>query len=325
MRGPETLYVEPTNRCNLRCTTCPRTYFSQEPSRDMSLDEFGHILSQVPDAKRVVLHGLGEPLLHPDIHQFVERASSQADKVLFNTNGLLLTEGLAEKLINAGLDELRISVDMPLEELYPEVRPGGSLGRIWDGVKAVNRVKTLAGSRKPAVSFWMTEGRERIGHLEQLIREAARLDVGEVYLQRLILMDAGDAVKSKSVYRNLEPSESAMLRQAEATARTLGVKLWGSGDADPVVRDEEEGAARPWQKCTRPFNAAYVSVHGTMLPCCLSPFTAAGKLDDCILGNIFEQSFEAIWSGPVYQEFRRRFASDEPPVSCAGCGTQWSL
>lgn len=325
MRGPETLYIEPTNRCNLACTTCPRTYFPQEPLRSLTLEEFTYILEQVPTARRVVLHGLGEPLLHPDIARFVAAARGRARRVLFNTNGLMLTEKLARELVTAGLDELRVSVDMPEEKLYPTVRPGGTLAEVYEGVRLVNRVKAESGATQPVVSFWMTEGRQRLGHLEQLIRDAASLEVFEVYLQRLILLDAGDAVGAKSVYRKLSVDELEVLRQAEETAARLGVTLWGSGDVDPVKREEEGAIRQPWKQCTRPFNAAYVTVHGTMLPCCLSPFTAAARLSECVLGNIFEQPFEQIWNGPVYAEFRRRFMSDSPPVSCALCGTDWSL
>ncbi len=39
-RSPVCLYLEVTNRCNLLCTTCPRTYEELEPPADMSWDLF---------------------------------------------------------------------------------------------------------------------------------------------------------------------------------------------------------------------------------------------------------------------------------------------
>ena len=52
-----------TNRCNLLCTTCPRTYEELEPPADMSWELFTSIVDQAPDLARAVLHGVGEPML----------------------------------------------------------------------------------------------------------------------------------------------------------------------------------------------------------------------------------------------------------------------
>ncbi len=56
-RMPVCLYLEVTNRCNLLCTTCPRTYEELEPPADMSWELFTSIVDQVPGLARAVLHG----------------------------------------------------------------------------------------------------------------------------------------------------------------------------------------------------------------------------------------------------------------------------
>jgi len=290
----------------------------------MSLDEFSYILEQVPGAQRVVLHGLGEPLLNPHVAEMVAMAKKQGRHVLFNSNALKLTEELSAKLMAAGLDELRVSVDLPSPELYPSVRRGGTLQSVYDNVARLNRAKKAAASALPAVSFWMTEGKDRLEHLSQLVRDAASLGVSEVYLQRLILLDAGDAVSQNAVFGRDSKDVRRHFAEAERVAKELGVNLWGSGDANPASR-EDGTVGESWKACTRPFSATYITVHGNLLPCCLSPFTAAGRLEECVLGNIFEHSFEELWTGPAYTRFRAAFRSDAPPVSCASCGTLWSL
>ena len=52
---PVCLYLEVTNRCNLLCTTCPRTYADLEPPADMDWDRFRSIVDQLPNLKRAVL------------------------------------------------------------------------------------------------------------------------------------------------------------------------------------------------------------------------------------------------------------------------------
>ena len=60
---PVCLYLEVTNRCNLLCETCPRTFEELEPPADMSWELFTRIVDQVPNIARVVMHGVGEPML----------------------------------------------------------------------------------------------------------------------------------------------------------------------------------------------------------------------------------------------------------------------
>ena len=54
-QAPVCLYLETTNRCNLLCTTCPRTYAELEPPADMSWELFTSIVEQVPNLARVPL------------------------------------------------------------------------------------------------------------------------------------------------------------------------------------------------------------------------------------------------------------------------------
>ncbi len=63
LADPVCLYLETTNRCNLLCTTCPRTYEALEPPADMSWALFTRIVDQLPNIARVVLHGVGEPMM----------------------------------------------------------------------------------------------------------------------------------------------------------------------------------------------------------------------------------------------------------------------
>src|SRR3982074_2067283 len=62
-RKPVCLYLETTNRCNLLCTTCPRTYEELEPPAERSFGLFASIVDQVRGLERAVLHGVAEPML----------------------------------------------------------------------------------------------------------------------------------------------------------------------------------------------------------------------------------------------------------------------
>jgi MoaA/NifB/PqqE/SkfB family radical SAM enzyme len=92
VRKPVCLYLETTNRCNLLCTTCPRTYEELEPPADMSWELFTSIVDQIPDLERAVLHGVGEPMLVKSLPRMVRYLKERGTYVLFNTNGTVLNE-----------------------------------------------------------------------------------------------------------------------------------------------------------------------------------------------------------------------------------------
>src|SRR5262249_17842819 len=86
-RQPVCVYLETTNRCNLLCPTCPRTYEQLEPPADMSWKLFTSIVDQIPNLQRAVLHGVGEPMLVQNLPRMVRYLKDRGTYVLFNTNG----------------------------------------------------------------------------------------------------------------------------------------------------------------------------------------------------------------------------------------------
>ncbi len=115
-REPICLYLETTNRCNLLCTTCPRTFEDLEPPADMSWELFTSIVDQIPKLERAVLHGVGEPMLVKHLPRMVRYLKDRGTYVLFNTNGTVLNEKNGRALIEADLDELRVSFDAATPE-----------------------------------------------------------------------------------------------------------------------------------------------------------------------------------------------------------------
>ena len=143
-RPPVCLYLETTNRCNLLCTTCPRTYEELEPPADMSWELFTSIVDQVPDLQRAVLHGVGEPMLVKNLPAMVRYLKERGTYVLFNTNGTVLNESNGRALIAAGLDELRVSLDAANAKSYRAIRGKNYFDRILKNVRAF---RALAGTR----------------------------------------------------------------------------------------------------------------------------------------------------------------------------------
>src|SRR6267378_1074663 len=188
-RQPVCIYLETTNRCNLLCTTCPRTYAELEPEADMSWELFTRIVDQVPNIARVVLHGVGEPMLVRELPRMIRYLKARGAYVLFNTNGTVLTPKKGRELADTGLDELRVSLDAADARTFRIVRGKDYFNRIVRNVRAFTEMQRREGLTKPRVSLWLTGLKETIAQLPDFVRIAHNVGVKEVYLQRLVYFD----------------------------------------------------------------------------------------------------------------------------------------
>lgn len=112
---PARLHVEVTTRCNLRCPMCVKqTPGCRIDEGDLPYEHFVRLQSVLPAVQSLVLNGIGEPLLHPDLAAMLRfaRAHMPADASIgFQTNGQLLTPALAQEVVQAGVDRICFSVD----------------------------------------------------------------------------------------------------------------------------------------------------------------------------------------------------------------------
>jgi radical SAM protein with 4Fe4S-binding SPASM domain len=327
-RPPVCLYLETTNRCNLLCTTCPRTYEQFEPPADLSWELFASIVDQVPDLARCVLHGVGEPMLVRKLPRMVRYLKDRGIYVLFNTNGTMLNERKGRALIEAGLDELRVSLDASNAKSFRKIRGKNYFDRILRNVRAFRELQDREGHEKPQVSAWLTGLKETVEELPAFVRVAAEIGVKEVYLQRLVFFDddaIGKARPDQSLYERMTREDSVHLEEAERVARELGVTFSASGAvSEPGMSLRPAGDHAHWSLCRRPWTLMYITANGRVLPCCIAPFSQRGY-EHYTLGDATQQTLREIWNGPAYRSFRAALLSHEPPKACANCGLRWSL
>lgn len=326
---PVCLYLETTNRCNLLCTTCPRTYEQLEPEADMSWDLFTSLIDQYPNVARVVLHGIGEPMLVKDIAERVKYLKNRNIYVLFNTNGTLLNDTNGRALIEAGLDELRVSLDAAEATVYEMVRGKNFFAKIVENVRNFTRLQRELNAPKPRVSLWLTGLRETVDQLPDFVRLAHSVGVTEVYLQRLVFFEDPMSDKSlaraeSALFEHTTEREEALIREAEEVALSLGVMFSASGAVDPGESIRMQRSDAPWSLCRRPWSLMYITANGRVLPCCIAPFSMKGY-GAFTLGDATQSSLRDIWNGAEYQDFREGLLTSAPPPACANCGLRWSL
>jgi MoaA/NifB/PqqE/SkfB family radical SAM enzyme len=327
-RLPVCVYLETTNRCNLLCTTCPRTYAELEPPADMSWDLFTSIVDQIPNLERAVLHGVGEPMLVKNLPKMVRYLKDRGTYVLFNTNGTVLNDKNGRALIAAGLDELRVSLDAADARTFLAVRGVDYFDRILRNVRRFRELQMREHHERPMVSAWLTGLKETIADLPAFVRVAAGIGVKEVYLQRLVYFDndaIGKARPDQALYEQMSGEEAGCVDEAATLAKSLGMTFSASGAASEPgmsLRRADEGS--PWSLCRRPWSVMYFTANGRALPCCIAPFSQRGY-ENYTLGDATQHSLRDIWNGPAYASFREALLSDIPPSACASCGLRWSL
>ena len=184
---PREVMVEVTRRCNLSCLYCFREMLSPGSLIDMEPQIFYRLLDEAvaSGVTKFAFTGWGEPLVHPHILDFIESAKESGIEVLLNTNGFFLKE-FGDDLVRLGVDELVISIDSDDEDIYRNIRRGGDLTRIVEGLEVINKAKKTHNSNKPVIKFQYTLNRVNVGNVMSLARLAKEYRVKDVVISNII-------------------------------------------------------------------------------------------------------------------------------------------
>ena len=150
--GPKKLYVEPTMKCNLNCKMCVRNVLSEKIG-NMSLETYKRLLDVFSDLSLLNLSGYGEPLLNKDIFTMIKLAKANLSEdatVACNTNATQISEKVAEKLVQSGIDKIVVSMDGAHPETFEKIR---GWGKFLSSIKKRGEVEPSQGSvpkRDPA-------------------------------------------------------------------------------------------------------------------------------------------------------------------------------
>ena len=106
--------LETTSKCSATCSFCPHPTMARQKEH-MSLDTFKAIIDAMEN-KYVALHHFGEPLLHPELPEFITYANAQGKQVEFSTNahGLNMQKGgddYLRRVLAAEPHRMRIAYD----------------------------------------------------------------------------------------------------------------------------------------------------------------------------------------------------------------------
>ena len=217
---PAKLFVETTTRCNLQCSMClKQRHDSEFLEGDMSADTFMTLLPVLPTVEALVLNGIGEPLLHPRLDDFIRIAKAKMDKdawIGFQTNGLLIDRRRAMSLVRAGVDRICLSIDALSPETFSDIRQGEDFRSVEGALKMLHTAKTTYNDRLEIGAEFVLR-RDNIDELAETIQWVASQGADFVIVTQLFPYH--QALVSQTTYdANLDLSVSIFhqhLRKAE--------------------------------------------------------------------------------------------------------------
>jgi len=159
LRHPEVRY-EVTDHCNAECIMCPREEHKLGREHGiMDLEKCKASIDEVKElgCKQVLLQGFGEPLIDKRLEDKIEHAKSRGLRTFITTNGSLLTRDRSIRLIDAGLDEIRVSYYGMRKESYETVMVGLNFEVTMQNLMDFLDVRNSRGLKSPRFELnWLT-------------------------------------------------------------------------------------------------------------------------------------------------------------------------
>ena len=327
---PVCLYLEVTNRCNLLCETCPRTFEELEPPADMSWELFTRIVDQVPEyrARGAARRRRADAGEGPAAHDPLPEGSRHLRAVQHQRHAAARRSKFQE-LIDTGLDELRVSLDAADRDSYPAGPRQGFLRPHRPRCRQVHRLPARASaSTTPRVSLWLTGLKETVDQLPRLRPpRRARWASTKCICSAWCSTSSATAWRGRNSRCSSRPAPRSRRRSTRPrrSAPQLGVTLDASGATEPglsLKRADDDAALvdLPAALVADVFHRAW---------------PRAALLHRAVLGPRLrattrwatprQQTLREIWNSPAYRDFRTALLGDAPPTPCQNCGLRWSL
>ncbi|MDF0593556.1 radical SAM protein [Methanotrichaceae archaeon M04Ac] len=290
---------EVTGACNLSCDYCRASAKASPEEGELSTKEALAFIDEVAPRRPMLILSGGEPLLRTDIFDIARYARDRGVRVSLATNGTLLSFEAVERMKEAGIMRVSISLDGPAPEIHDLARGQGSFDLAMRGIDIL----------RGRIDFQinMTVTKDNLSLVGATIDLAEKL--GAVAFHLFFLVPTGRGREDELV----TPGEQdEILRQVaqDSRNRKIEVKVTCAPQYGRIAKEvltEAERRRVPGSACLAGTNFVFVSRTGDVTPCGYLPIVA---------GNIREEKFSDIWdNSPVFVDLRKR----ELVGKCGGC------
>ncbi len=309
---PRLIFWELTTGCNLRCIHCRASATELMSPDDLSFSEAREVIDQIAEyAPFILVLSGGEPLWRRDVFDLAEYAGSKNIRVALATNGTLVDEANADRIVAAGIRRVAISLDGADPATHDAFR--GQPGAFDAAVAGFQRLR----HRGMSMQINTTVSRNNLEHLPEIYSMAAGLGADAFHIFLLVPVGCGLTIQEDQMVtaqqyeqvlnwlydRSLEgrmdlkatcaPHYFRIVRQRRAEARRAGLAVpelpAQHGNGHPSMNAMTRG-------CLAGSGVCFLSHRGEVFPCGYLPVSA---------GTLREQAFHDIWeSAEIFEQLR---------------------
>jgi radical SAM protein with 4Fe4S-binding SPASM domain len=288
---PMSISVEPTTACNLGCPECPSglKQFTR-PTGNLQMTMFEKILEESYSKLMYMLfYFQGEPYIHPQFLDLVQRAVQKGVYTATSTNAHFLDDKNAKRTVESGLHRLIISIDGTTQDVYEQYRIHGDLEKVIEGTKNIVKWKKELNSQTPHVIFQFLVVRPNEHQLADVQELATALGV--------------DEVRYKTAQINDYSNGSPLIPTLDQYSRYIQKK-----DGSWALKN------KLMNRCWRMWHSCVITWDGRMVPCCFD------KDASHQVGNLRTQNLKEAWFSESYASFRKSvFISRSEIDICTNC------
>jgi AdoMet-dependent heme synthase len=183
---PRLIFWEVTKGCNLRCVHCRATATELASPNDLPTAQCLNIIDQIAAlADPILVLSGGEPLYRADIFQLARYATDKGLRVALATNGTLVTKDVAQKIVDAGVKRVSISLDGSNADTHDGFR--GIPGSFDAAIYGIRNLKALG----MPVQIDMTIAKHNAAELPKVLEMVRNLGADALHIFLLVPVGCG--------------------------------------------------------------------------------------------------------------------------------------
>ena len=305
---PEAIEIEPTTRCHLRCVICEHTYW-KELSRDLSFEQFMHIMKQFPHLKWIGMTGIGSSFLNPDYIKMLEYIKSKGIYIELFDTFTLVDDAIAQKLVELDIDKIWLSFEAVTKSTYEKIRVGANFDKALANIKNFLDIKKKKKALLPEVWFHYIINKHNVAEILDYVDFVADLMIDVP--QASVLIFYTGMMEFKEVL-DLRVTQISAEFQEKVRARAVQKGIYINWNEN-ISRSQGPCMCTKW---TEPF----ILSSGHIQPCCV--LNEANDRDfqkSHAFMNVLEGDFHTFWRSKEFKKFLSTLRSNKFPDVCKNC------
>jgi len=300
---PNSIMLELTNHCQLKCITCAREYsFGSQMARgNMKLE----LVKKFIDDNHIYidklgLTGLGEPFIYPYLEDLLNyiRIKNKGIIIFISTNASLPNSIEILEKIKAHFNTLQVSID-GTGEVFEEIRKNSDFNFFLNNLKNIMEISRRG---KFDVKLNMVVFDKNFKQMKDVVSIANDFGIDEIYFNTINLVANDWDLKHYELYHTQEFKE-------ELNASFLLAKKYNINLIFPKME-----MMKSFSNCPYPWNNFYISWDGYLVACCAKPFPK-----ELNFGNVFDSGFMNCLNTIDFQKFREMSIKGISPGFCKRC------